>query len=423
MLRSLYSGVTGLKSHQTKLDAIGNNISNVNTTGYRGKTVNFSDVLYQTVAGSVPAGQNTAATNPTQVGLGSMVSSISTTMSKEGSSQVTGNMLDLRINNVPQGFFVVKEGNNVFYTRDGAFGLDQNQELVMRNGGYKVQGFRGSAGSGGLTTLGLKMAPEATVTKSYSKNLSISGNIGKLNDEPDEQGDIKDTTVTINNILSQKDDTYQINFRIDDDGDDDDGTYRFIIDSIKDRSGQELVPASDREFHLMMDEDGKVESVNGGEPTNGTIKIAGEEFRLDFSDVFADTEKENSLLGEADVIPGIPGTKNGYEMGDNGFFYATYTNGEKFLIGQVAIAQFDNPEGLSNFGNNLYENSTSSGTPRYSTARDAGGSISSGILEMSNVELAAEMTDLIIDQRGFQANSKVITTSDEMLQTLRDLKR
>lgn len=244
-------------------------------------------MLSQTIANAMPATANASSTNARQVGLGVMVSATTTNFNTEGSVQKTGNDLDLCITGAANAFFVVKEGANQYYTRDGSFGLDADQNLVMRSNGYMVQGFPSGDGvtaptTGAVDSLKLSMAPE--------------------------------------------------------------------------------------------------ESPGGG-------------------------------------------TRSGFEVNDRGEFYARYTDGDRYLIGQIATAEFSNPQGLIGFGENLYEVSLNSGDARLGSIREKGGMIVTGALEMSNINLANEMTDLIIDQRGFQANSRSITTSDEMLQTLRDLKR
>ena len=131
MMRSLYSGVAGLRTHQTRMDVIGNNIANVNTTAYKAKTMNFSDMLYQTTQAGTAANpsNNTGGTNPRQIGLGVKGAAINTSITQEGAHQSTGNPFDLKISG--EAFFVVSDGTSTYYTRDGSFDVDDDGNLVM----------------------------------------------------------------------------------------------------------------------------------------------------------------------------------------------------------------------------------------------------------------------------------------------------
>lgn len=141
MMRSLFSGVSGLKSHQTRMDVIGNNIANVNTTGYKSKSITFSDMLYQTTqAATGPNIANgTAGTNPRQIGLGVKTGAINTSITTEGATQSTGNPFDLKITG--EAFFVVSDGANTYFTRDGSFNVDAAGYLCMGSTGYTVMGW------------------------------------------------------------------------------------------------------------------------------------------------------------------------------------------------------------------------------------------------------------------------------------------
>ena len=154
MMRSLWSGVAGLTTHQLEMDVIGNNIANVNTTAYKSQATGFSDVLYQTVKNGTGAGENVATTNAAQVGLGSKVSSIYTNISKSGSMQTTGNALDMMITG--DAFFVISPDSQTRnFSRDGAFTIDEQGSLVTQNNGFYVMGVMGD---GGIT-------PGANVTR------------------------------------------------------------------------------------------------------------------------------------------------------------------------------------------------------------------------------------------------------------------
>lgn len=141
MMRSLFSGVSGLRTHQTRMDVIGNNIANVNTTAFKSKQMNFSDMLYQTTQAATGANSanGTGGTNPRQIGLGVKGAAINTTITQEGANQSTGNPFDLKITG--EAFFVVSDGTNTFYTRDGSFDVDDAGNLCMASTGYIVQGW------------------------------------------------------------------------------------------------------------------------------------------------------------------------------------------------------------------------------------------------------------------------------------------
>lgn len=420
MLRSLYSGVTGLKSHQTKLDSIGNNIANVNTLGYRSKTVNFSDVLYQTASKAAPAGQATSSTNAVQIGLGSRVASVTSTMGKEGSTQVTGNQLDMRISGQANAFFVVKDGNETYYTRDGAFGIDADRNLVLRSNGAFVQGWPSGTAGGATSNLTLP-DPKSKKDLTYDTGVDFKGNINVADEE------------TLTAKITQKDQTeYTINFRIKKIGEGEDSTYKLIAESVDVKNVMDEIQNvklwRDNEFELEFNEEGAIEKVNGGKATYGNLSVPGKStITLGFENITVGTGAADirAVTGgeESSYYKVEEGNPTGYEVSGDGVIYSVYSNGMRDMVGKIATASFSNPTGLMNTGENLYQVSQSSGDARLEDIGKLGGSITSGALEMSNVDLAAEMTDLIVDQRGFQANSKVITTSDEMLQTLRDLKR
>ena len=141
MMRSLFSGVAGLRTHQTRMDVIGNNIANVNTVAYKSSSVTFQDLLYQTTQNATGANAKTgrAGINPKQIGLGVSTGSISTNISTSGSAQSTGSPFDIRITG--DSFFVVSDGSNQFFTRAGAFNVDANGTLCMATNGYTVQGY------------------------------------------------------------------------------------------------------------------------------------------------------------------------------------------------------------------------------------------------------------------------------------------
>ena len=177
MMRSLFSGVSGLKSHQTRMDTIGNNIANVNTTGFKSSRTTFADTLSQTLTGASAPSDNLGGTNPKQIGLGTGVASIDTIFT-DGSVQSTGKNTDLCLSG--SGLFVVSKGNQTYYTRDGAFEFDAKGNYVLPSSGLFVQGWTANngelntSGAAGKITIpsGKSMAAAATTTATYSNNLN-----------------------------------------------------------------------------------------------------------------------------------------------------------------------------------------------------------------------------------------------------------
>ncbi|HHY81549.1 MAG TPA: flagellar hook-basal body complex protein [Clostridiales bacterium] len=298
MIRSMYSGVSGMRSNQIKMDVIGNNIANVSTTAFKSNRVRFQDAFYQTRAfAQAPTANGRGGINPQQVGNGVTVAAIDT-MFADGNLQPTGRDLDLGIEG--EGFFVVSmdtAGQIKRYTRDGAFYKDFNGSLVNAEGYYIL----------GVSNFDVNGVPNQTLPdaiQSDGSNLEILSIPDKIND-----GGV--------------------------------------------------------DYHL-----------------------------------------------EAFYIDGT------------GLITAIYENGEVYYPGRVALAKFPNVGGLEKLGGNTYGTTRNSGAAEYgSPSEDGLGILRQGNLEMSNVDLANEFTEMIITSRAFQANSRIITTSDEMLQELINLKR
>lgn len=294
MLKSLYAGVSGMKSQQTKMDVIANNIANVSTTGFKSGRVRFSDMISQIDASAQGANATRGGVNAQQVGMGVQVSGTDTMMGS-GSLQATGRSLDFGIQNGDNSFFMVsgsgENDGNMQFTRDGGFYTDERGNLVTSSG-MRVMGYT----TGNPQLIG-ETTPEIPTTEANLSSLVIEETIG-------------DATLQ--------------SFNIDDAG---------------------------------------------------------------------------NIIG-------------------------TYDNGNSYLLGRVGLANFTNPDGLEKQGGNLYVQTANSGAATYGSPSDDGfGVIRSGFLEMSNVDLANEFTDMIVTSRAYQANSRAITTSDEMLQELLNLKR
>lgn len=420
MMRSLFSGVAGLKSHQTRMDVIGNNIANVNTVGFKTGRVTFQDTLNQTLSGSASATGNLGATNPKQIGLGVGISSIDTIFT-DGSVQSTGKNTDLCISGA--GFFVVANGNENYYTRNGDFQFDPNGTFISVGGGTKVQGWTadssGTINTSGATgdivvKAGQTMAAKATTTSTFDKNLNADSTVGTA----------VSTTMTAYDSLGVK---YSIPVTVTRQtaGAGMSGKWTATIaGTITGSDGTKLTtPAAGTTiFSADFNSSG---AVSGATPatlnistTNGS---AGLSIKVDFSSL---TQVTGTSTLTTDYNGYTAGTLGSVDLNDQGGVVGTYSNGEKRTLAQVALAVFNNPAGLTKSGGSLYSESNSSGKVQITSANNGGaGKITPTALEMSNVDLSEQFSDMIITQRGFQSNSKIITVADEMIETLVNMKR
>lgn len=450
-MRSMYSAVSGLRIHQTKMDVIGNNIANVNTVGYKKAQVTFQEVFSQVVRGaSAPTGGK-GGTNPQQIGLGVALGSINTIHTK-GPSQRTDNPTDLMIDG--EGFFVVSDDpnfNNRYYTRAGNFSIDRDGNLVTADG-YKVLGYAADENgniTNEITNIRINMsetkAPTATDKVQFRGNLDSRLNNGE-----------KQSIDTV--VYDSLGNSYTLTFIVEKT---DKNTWNLRLARITDRVSGNYYEVQDSDTYLSpiklgFDNDGKLISINDLDISNENIKIN----ITGLSSVKFDKDKEGEKLGtpitpggtfkeivlfdteDKDSIKNIyqyanefgfkpyamngntSGTLEGFAIDATGTVVGVFTNGERKALGQIMLAKFDNPMGLQKLGGNLFIDTRNSGEPQYGTASTGGyGAISPGNLEMSNVDIAYEFTEMITTQRGFQANSRIITTSDEMLQELVNMKR
>ena len=447
-MRSMFSGVSGLKVHQTRMDVIGNNIANVNTVGYKSQRVTFSDVFSQTLSSATAANDDTGkgGMNAMQVGLGVNVSSIDMLMT-QGAAQRTDNPFDVMING--KGFMVVQDASGRYFTRAGALRLDEKGNLINANG-MKVQGWPATKNTDGtyvtnkqevqginLFTEDVKSAVPKATTKA-----KLSGNI----DAATKNGDTVETSVGFYDSLGNyftavvkltKDTSSGVK-------------YTPTITQITDEKGRLLTagtstpvtalqptldPASSS---IEFDANGKLKTalkmnITLTDPTNYGVAAKKADGTYDTPTKYEGTigtievdcngltqyRSASTVTGKA-TDGNAAGTLTGYSVGNDGIVTANYSNGSIRSVAQIAVANFDNPEGLEKVGENLYRATTNSG--QFDGIGEAG-EFSTGVLEMSNVDLSSEFTDMIITQRGFQANSRIITVSDEMLQELTNLKR
>jgi flagellar hook protein FlgE len=407
MLRSLFTAISGLTNHQTRLDVIGNNIANVNTTGYKTGRAMFQDMMSQTLSGASPSQTTRGGTNPRQVGLGVNLAALDT-LHTQGALQSTGVMTDVAIQG--DGFFVLNDSGRNLYTRDGSFGLDENGVLVDPATGLQVQGWTAVNGVldttqpvGNLTIpLAARMEARASTLASINGNLDSASAIGSTYTNTfivyDSLGESHGVTITYTHSAVNTWDWQASGPGIAAAGLVNQGQLTFDV------NGALLAQTGDVEITL----------ANGA--TTPLVVMP------DFAGVTQLASPNTVTLFGQDGY--APGTLTTFNIANSGVINGIFDNGIIQVLGQLALGRFTNPGGLMKEGGNCYSESANSGVVQIGTANTgARGSIEAGNLEMSNVNLAMEFSDMIITQRGFQANSRVITTSDEMLQELMNLKR
>lgn len=409
MLRSMFSGVSGLRSHQTMVDVIGNNIANVNTFGFKSSTVMFQDLLSQVLTGAGVPTATAGGTNPAQVGLGVKVAGVSTSFT-QGASQLTGRSTDLSIQG--DGFFIVRQGAETLYTRAGALSFDAMGRLVSPDGAV-LQGWLADA-TGAINTnaaatdlsmpLGQSLAPQATASMEIGGNLDAATPLGQ-------------SIVTAITVYDQLGTALSVSGRFTRTAA---NTWDVEVDTNGDSTYE---PVSTITF------DGTTGTLLSPNPT---FTMLSGNFAGPLTMDFGAAGSPNALVqfaGASSVAAvsqdGYPlGALQSFTIGQDGVVTGVFSNGRNRPLGQIAMAGFTNPMGLEKAGGSLFRPTVNSGLANIGVAGSGGrGTLLGSTLEMSNVDLAREFTNLIIAQRGFQANSRVITASDELLQDLVNLKR
>lgn len=403
MMRSMYAGVSGLRTHQFMIDVTANNIANVNTPGFKASRVQFTDVLSQQLEGT---GGATALT-PLQVGLGVRIDSTSLVFT-QGASQLTERSLDIAIEG--NGFLVTRAPEGVLYTRLGSLAFDREGFLIDAQGG-NIQGWSSQPGEDVETNVppsDVQLVQATTIPPEPTQTVFLDGNLSV--EELDGETIVSGIEV-IDQLGAQ---------------------HRITIEFTKVSDGNWTVDT--------FDEDGN--SLSGGPqavtfdavgaltaPTTITAQIPGDPSQT-YDIQLSHNNGELTQFGtettyRVDDQDGVlPGTLQAFRFSDEGFIIGVYDNGQSRNLAAIALATFDNPSTLLKAGENRFQANPDAGPPNIGLPGAGGrGTISAGTLEMSNVDLAREFTDLIVAQRGFQANSRVITTSDELIQELVNLKR
>lgn len=405
MLRSLLSGVAGLKTHQTKMDVIGNNIANVNTYGFKSSRTTFRDVYYQTLSSSTAASGNRGGNNPSQVGYGTSVASIDLLNTRSGFAS-TGNGMDAYIDG--EGYFVVRNGaGEEHLTQVGTFGFDGEGNMVDGNGnfvcGNSVDSVTGKASVGGVDidfgeTNGAALNGY-TVKIAFDKD---AANVGVV-------GDAENKTIT---VTLQKDDDSDVVPTADALETALQGTWTWTDTDESGTVDTDEMPAGfdDAQLGDITVEWTDTTKKSDTDPVVETTGMVAE----DVKEWGADVKKIVNTYGELKSV----------SIGSDGTITGEDSTGHIRIIGRIVLANVPNPNALTQEGNSYYKAVSNTGTITYSApGSDTLGALKSGGLEMSNVDLANEFADMIMTERGFQANSKIITVSDEMLETLVNLKR
>jgi flagellar hook protein FlgE len=486
MMRSLFSGVSGLKVHQSRMDVIGNNISNVNTIGFKSSSVTFSDVFYQTTQSASGPNEATGTTgrNAMQIGLGSNVASITSSIGTTGASQRTDNPFDVMIEG--EGFFIVNYGGTNYFTKAGSFGIDAYGTLCTSAGasvmGWQVDPMDSTKTVSDIVSPLNIMSPDNLYANPEATSAAyVSGNIDSMDTQIaynatgkmvnlsfyDNMGHGYKADMRVRQSATEGTNVYNVDIV---DIKDEKGKSIFVIEEVDengdityDASGITRINFGDAQYNATVDTttgnvtltatesvlltfngatgafvsigDGDTDSSNESVSLSIIADAGGanpfKEIDVNFSKVTMYSNSGNSSL-EANK-GSLQGTGAGKKVGNmtgvsidaSGKIYGKYDNGDSRLLGQIAVASFANPAGLEAIGNSMFAATQNSGDfdGIGQDPTKGGGGLTTGVLEMSNVDLSAQFTDMITTQRGFQANSRIITTSDTLLEELINLKR
>ncbi len=411
MMRSMFAGVSGLRAHQTMTDVVANNIANVNTIGFKASRVQFADTLAQQLRGGNGNGEATAGINPQQVGLGVSVASTNRSFT-QGGLQLTGRATDVAVTG--DGFFMVQLSTETLYTRAGSFSFDDNGTLTDPTGG-SVLGWNASPDGEIRSTAQpepLRVPTGTSIEPVATTRINMAGNL-------DATAEVGDTQTTAIDVIDGQGNSRRM-------------TLEFELTApntwdvtVTDPAGNALGTDS-----IAFDPANGALATGTTNPSYTYTPPGGSAFTFELN---LGVPGSNSALTQYAGQPDAGAvSQNGQEQGNlrsfaianDGTLSGVFSNGETRVLGQLALTSFVNPSGLLTAGENRFRATQSSGPARGVTAGTGSvGGISAGTLEMSNVDLSEEFTNLIIAQRGFQANSRIITVSDEMIQELVNLKR
>ena len=550
MMRSMYSAVSGLKTHQTRMDVIGNNIANVNTVAFKSSSVTFSDILYQTTsnASGANATTGTGGVNAKQIGLGTTAAATKVSITSAGASETTGNPFDIRLTDKNStNFFIVNNGSENVFTRSGSFYVDGSGNLCMSSTGYTVMGWQVDETTGEIrkdTVSALRIMQEKNLTS--APEATTQATIAGVLDENDT--DVKNDAGRVMNLNFYDNLGYQYTAKFAIKATGTDGKYTVELTSVLDSNNKNIIADLDKQqiaqifgnynANATLGQYGLTKDYTYDNADKAYVDSTGKKFKQSTTDptVFEEQGNQTNKVSITDIFSGITttianniknntnnykvafdaqtghatltGEQTSYDLefdtssgkfksigGENpsvmlnmgalssglinnnrnfqnitvdfsqclnyenggkstigadagatdgktgkgrklgamtgifidtsGRIYGTYDNGNTELLGQIAVAQFSNASGLEKVGESCYRTTLNSGEfdgIGVEISAD-GSSMTTGELEMSNVDLSSEFTSMITTQRGFQANSRVITTSDTLLEELVNLKR
>lgn len=403
-MSALQTGVSGMLAHQTRMDAIGNNIANANTVGYKSSRVLFADTLDQVLNTASAPSESLGGTNPMTLGQGVSIASIDTKFT-QGTLTPTGRSLDLAIEG--DGMLAVTDGEQIYFTRHGALGLDTEGSLVHLASGMRVISRPPSDGSApvGVTVGSTLQIPLGVSIARATTSLDLSGNLDSraaAGDSHEMKARVYDSLgngheITLTFTKGTADNTWDVT------GSSADGTVTVTAPAqvVFDADGMPTADSLSLDFTLS--------TPGGATPTQSmTASLLG----------CTQLADEGSLaLSAQDGV--APGSLTGLSVSGDGVIMGLFSNGLKSPLGQIVTATFPNISGLEGIGDSLFTQTVNSGVPQFDAPGQNGrGLVRAGQLEQSNVNLAEEFADMIVTQRGFQASSRVVSTADEMLQEL-----
>jgi flagellar hook protein FlgE len=434
VLQAMYNGVSAISATQTDMNVIGNNISNVDTTAYKSSEVTFSSQLSQSIQGAQAPTNGGGTTDPVQVGLGTKIGSI-TVQEAQGGLQSTGSPTDMAIQG--NGYFMTAGASGgINYQRDGHFAVDSRGQLVDASTGDEVLGYSASAtgvvnntatitpASTISVPIGSLTRAQATTSVTYAGNLNSGTTPGTAYTRSvnvyDSQGNQQTITLSLTPSATAANTWNWTTTSA--------GTTMSQNDTLTTptagAAGSGMTPATPAENQgtITFDSNGAETASTGNLQFTSTAATSPQNIALNFGGT---TQlAQSSSLAPSSQDGYATGTLQSFTVDQTGTITGVFSNGQALALGQVALANFSNPAGLSSIGNNQYTVTSDSGVPQVNVANQNGlGSISAGYLEQSNVNLATELTNMIVTERSFQANTKVVSTVDTMLNDLIQMKQ
>ncbi len=425
ILSSLYTGVSGMTAQGEALGVIGDNIANANTTGFKASRAEFQDIISKNLKGIL--GGN-------QIGRGVKIGAVNPILT-QGNIDATEKVTDLAISG--DGYFKVKGSDGESFTRDGSFHFDREGYLVT-NDNQKVQGFSVDEKGNIVNKMTDIKFPRALIPAKATEELKMDLNLDSRM-EPTKKFDPKDPYSTSHystglEMFDSQGNKHLVSFFFNKTADRQ-WEFRGLVDGKEITGGDEGSMSEVVKGKLSFTVDGKLESQ---ETTDMNFNFKGgalqnQQVKINFGDAIKDGGKgldgtkqygKNSDLISWNQDGAAAGTITGLSFNDDGILTAVYSNGQAADLAQIALAKFENPEALFKVGNNRLKESRDSGAASLGAPGAAGrGKLFAKSLERSTVDLATEFVNMIQNQRGFQANAKTITTTDELLNEVIQLKR